>query len=308
MAKSPRITSVYVIVLSRNNIKDTIECLGSLVDNSYPLKKIILIDNGSDDGSTVVLKKYAADHPLIHFISNERNLGFAAGINIGIKIGLVENADYFFVLNNDTILDRDCIKLLINEMQKSGEVGITGPTIFYYNNRSRVWHGGGHYDLLRMGIVIPGKNKIATDTHRSSIPVTFVTGCAMMINSSLIKHIGLFDERYFLYHEDVDFCLKTSRHNFKIHYVPTAKVWHKIDIAHQRTTPFVLYHMGRSRILFLRKNFTFPYVFYGILLHIAFYTPYRILQIICGGQKLNSVTAWIRGSISGLNISSAEEK
>jgi len=289
------------IVLTWNNYKDTKECIVSLLRSSLPFTSIIVVDNGSQDDSFERLKRDFKNFPSIYFISNPTNYGFAKGMNVGIQRALSQETDYIFLINNDTIIDIDCIKRLHAVMVNEQLVGITGPRIFYYTEPQRVWHGGGYYSQLKMGVVVPEKNKLGEKCDGNTRQVTFLTGCAMLIKQEVFQKVGLLDEDYFLYEEDVDFCLRAVRAGFKLLYVPSAKVWHKIEtIPKDRTSPFILYHMARSRIIFLRKNFSWPYFLYGLLIHLLLYTPFRFLQIILGSRSLKSVWAWLHGTWAGL--------
>lgn len=301
LARLKRHLRSIAIVLSWNNYDDTKECLDSLLSSESQLSGIIVVDNGSKDGSIMRLKNTFADVKNFYLILNEQNLGFAAGVNSGLRFALKQEPDYIFLLNNDTVIDKECIKHLEQEAREVPGVGIIGPRIFYFNDSRRIWHGGGFFSWLKTGVVIPEKNKLIEECDEEARPVTFLTGCAMLIKREVFETIGLFDEDYFLYEEDLDFCLRASRAGFKLLYVPSAKVWHKIEaIAKDRTSPFVLYHMARSRILMLRKNFSWPYFLYGVFLHLLFYTPFRFLQILQGAQSSKSVWAWVRGTWAGL--------
>jgi len=300
MTMKPRL-KIIAVILTWNNYDDTKECLDSLLSSKLQLPAIIVVDNGSQDGSIEKLKQDFADTENICFILNEQNLGFAAGVNIGLKSALKQDPDYIFLLNNDAVIDKECIEHLEKEARKAPRAGIIGPRILYFNDPRRIWHGGGYVSRIKTGVIIPEKNKLAEECGTETREVTFLTGCAMLIKREVFETIGLFDEDYFLYEEDLDFCLRASRAGFKLLYVPSAKVWHKIEaIAKDRTSPFILYHMARSRILMLRKNFPWPYFLYGVFVHLLFYTPFRFLQIFQGAQPPKGAWAWVRGTWAGL--------
>jgi GT2 family glycosyltransferase len=288
-------------VLNWNNYIDTRECIESLRQSSYPLEKIILIDNASQDGSIELLQKEYGKSVDIHIIRNNANYGFAGGVNVGIRYALKQGAKLIFLVNNDAIVDVSCIKNLYTAMKESSNIGIAGPRIFYYKESKRIWHGGGFFNWFKTGMVVPEKDKLVEECETKTKEVTFLTGCAMLIKREVFETIGLFDEDFFLYGEDMDFCLRAFKARFKLLYVPSAKVWHKIEtVAKSRTAPFILYHMARSRILWLRKNFSWLYFLYGLLVHLLLYTPFRFLQIIQGSRSLESMWAWLRGTWAGL--------
>lgn len=293
--------SLYAIILNWNNYTDTRECIESLLRSSYSPTRIVLVDNGSSDGSIEQLQRDYTRDARVHIIRNKANYGFACGVNIGIRYALDQGAELVFLINNDATVDQNCIQVLIESVERDDDAGIAGPRIFYYADPERIWQGGGRFSLLKTGVVDYEKNKLAISCSEETREVTFLTGCAMLIKREVFEKIGLFDEDYFFYEEDVDFCLRAKRAGFKLLYVPKAKAWHKIkNIAKDRTSPFVLYHLARSRILNLRKNFSTPYFLYGLFIHLLLYTPFRFLQVIQGSRSLKSVWAWLRGTWSGL--------
>lgn len=292
-------SQLYAIVLNWNKYSDTMQCIHALKNSQYPLSKII-IDNGSTDRSVERMQEAFTHDDTIYVIANAENLGFAAGVNIGIKHALNSGADYICLINNDAVVEPGCIYKLLLAMKGAQDVGIAGPRIFYHDSPQRIWQGGGYFSMLKTGIVNPEKNMSEAKAARSIREVTFLTGCMMLIDVRVFERIGFFDEDFFFYSEDADFCLRAKRAGFRLLYVPSAKVWHKIgNIAKERTSAFCMYHLARSRLLFLRKNFSRPYFLYGLLLHLVFYTPYRAWQIIQGSASLDSFKAWVWGTIDG---------
>lgn len=293
--------NIQAIVLNWNKYIDTKECIESLQQSQFKLSSIIVVDNCSQEGIIERLQQDFGEYSYIKFIRNESNYGFARGVNVGIQYALDQGAHYIFLLNNDAIIDKYCIYHLFTEANKDPSIGIVGPRIFYYKYPQRIWHGGGYFSRIKTGVIIPEKGKLAGECGEESKYVTFLTGCAMLIKRDVFEKIGLFDEDYFLYEEDLDFCLRASRAGFKLLYVPFAKVWHKIeDTAKDRTSPFTLYHMARSRIIFLRKNFSRANFLYGLFIHLLLYTPFRFLQIVRGSRSIKSIWAWLHGTWAGL--------
>lgn len=294
--------TIYVAILTLNNYIDTYECINSVLSSNFKITGIVIVDNGSQDDSTTRLRREFNNNSAVHFIFNKRNLGFAAGVNVGIRYALKQGADYILLLNNDTIVDKDCIQYLVTEILKDPTIAITGPRIFYHSNPTKIWQGGGYFSYLKAGIVVPEKNRLVTKIDEKIKKVAFLTGCAMLIKSDIFKKIGIFDENYFFYSEDLDFCIQVLRSGYTLLYIPNAKVWHKIEsIARSRTTPFFIYHLARSKIVFLRKNFLLFYFIYGFIIHLLFYTPFRVIQIIQGSRSWKAVFAWFYGTWAGMN-------
>jgi GT2 family glycosyltransferase len=295
---------VYAIVLNWNNYSDTRECIESIRSSSYPIAQIVLVDNASSDSSMGQLRRDYAYDATLHIIQNEHNYGFARGMNVGIRYALAQDAEHVFLLNNDATVDRRCIETLVVSLEGDAAAGIAGPRIFYHADRDRIWQGSGYFSLIKTGVVNPEKNRLQTSSAGGIQKIqkaSFLTGCAMLIKSQVFEKVGLFDEDFFFYGEDVDFCLRVTRAGFELLYVPQAKSWHKIgNVARDRTSPFVMYHLARSRLLVLRKNFSKAYLAYGLFVHLLLYTPYRMLQILQGSRSFSAAKAWIGGTWDGI--------
>ncbi|MBU4510116.1 glycosyltransferase family 2 protein [bacterium] len=295
---------IYAIILTLNNYSDTCDCIKSLIKSQFPLTSIVVVDNHSTDGSIQKLQKDFYLEDRVHFILNKNNLGFAKGANIGIHFSLKQGASYIFLINNDAIVDPLCTELLLKELNKNPSNGMAGPRIFYHKEPNKIWHSGGYFNRLKTGVIIPEKNKLNNEVDDKIIKVSFLTGCCMLIKREAFEKVGFFDESYFMYEEDVDFCFRTIKKGFNILYVPKAHVWHKISSTlKERTSSFVFYNMSRSRLIFLRKNFSFFYFLYACLIHFLIYTPYRIIQACRRQEKTwQSILAWMKGTKDGLTI------
>ena len=296
--------SIYAVVLNWNRYRDTWECVESLLGSSCPPDAIVLVDNGSTDASPDRLRRAWDHHKHIRLLENKENQGFARAANQGIRYSLSNGAALVFLLNNDAIVERSCIQLLVSSLSEHPEAGVAGPRIMYDSDRDRIWQSGGHFSLLKSGVVSPHKNRLqslSASENRYARRVGYLTGCAMLVRRAVFEEVGYFDEDFFLYGEDVDFCLRASRSGYQLINVPRAVAWHKIrGIARDRTSPLVLYHLARSRLLMLRKRFSAPYYLYGLVVHVLAFTPYRMLQIVRGSRSIDAARAWMAGTRDGI--------
>jgi len=137
--------NVFIVVLNWNNFPDTAECLRSLAKVRYPRYQVILVDNGSRDGSAEALEK---EFPRVTLMRNPVNAGFAGGNNIGIKQALTLGADYVLLLNNDTTVSADFLDALIDFGQEHESAGILGPKVFYYSTPPHIWSMGARAPIL----------------------------------------------------------------------------------------------------------------------------------------------------------------
>lgn len=288
------------MTLTWNNYAYTAAAIASLQRSEYAFSRIIVVDNGSTDGSIDRLEAEFHD-PQLLFVRNPVNEGFAAGMNIGFREAQAQGAEMIFCVNNDTETDPRCVGLLVDALRRDPGAGVAGPTIYYHGKPRKIWQAGGEMRRLRAGVVVPLKGRTADEVPREPRTVTFLTGCAFLFHTALLTRVGYLDTAYFFYGEDLDYGLRVAAAGLTMVYVPAATVWHKIeDIARDRTSPFVLYHLGRGTALVYRKRFAPPYRWYAYFVQFALYTPYRAWQIIKGGTGLTALRAWLRGLADGI--------
>jgi len=241
---------VVIIILNWNGLRDTIACLESLSRLDYPRYQVVVVDNGSTDGSAEAIRE---GFPDVALIKNGENLGFTGGNNVGLRYALAQGADYTLLLNNDTEVAPDFMVRLIVAAESDPSVGITGPTIYYYARPELIWSAGGMIDRLRGQTRMVGLNEQDAGQY-STAPreVDFVTGCALLVKRAVMERVGLLDERFFAYYEEAEWCVRAQRAGFRIVHVPTAKIWHKIPLDARDHSPLVHYYMTRNRLLFLK--------------------------------------------------------
>ena len=296
---------VSALIPTRNNYTDLKKCLQSLAEQKLPSDcrlEILIIDNGSEDNSTLRIK---SEFPNYSYILNRANRGFSAAINQGLRAQAT--SDYFLLINNDAFLEPEALKKLL-----AARADLTGPTIFYADQPEKVWQAGGEFKKLKLGVKVPLKNQFLTLEEKNKLDqtsdyqakqaVSFLSACVLLISQNALKKIGLFDENFFFYGEDLDFSWRAHQAGLKISYLPDAQAWHNIkDITLTRTNPFVLENLARAYFLIIRKHFS-GLLTYGLFLFIFFYTPFRVWQIIKGGQPLKNISAWFKGAGQGLRI------
>lgn len=267
-------------------------------------KEVLIIDNASNDGSLEKLMAMYKNTSIIRFIANRENFGFAKGVNQGIRAYLDQpEIDHIVLLNQDTIVDNRFIEACHQTIQNYPEVGVVGPRIFYHDKPQKVWHGPLFFSYAKCGVINPEKNKFQQCLEEKDRQSDFLTGCALFIKKEIFIKTGLFDEDYFFYYEDYDYCIRVKKAGYKLWFNPKGKVWHKItDIAKDRTNPYVIYYLAKGYIIFLRKNFSLFFILYGSLLHFFVYTPYRLIQILLGSRSLKSIASWFKGTIDGFTM------
>jgi GT2 family glycosyltransferase len=245
---------VMVIVLNWNGLADTLACLASLARLDYPAHEVVVVDNGSTDDSVATVR---ATYPRVTLIETGENLGYVGGNNVGLEYARAMGADYALLLNNDTEVAPDFLRLLVEAAEANLAAGIVGPTIYYFDRPNVVWSAGGDIDWRRGRTRMIGLDEVDQGQFGHTLrPVDFVTGCAMLIKMSLVEQVGLLDARFFAYYEETEWCVRAARAGFKILHVPQAKIWHKILPEDREASPQVQYYMTRNRLLLLKLSET----------------------------------------------------
>ncbi|MCB5527867.1 MULTISPECIES: glycosyltransferase family 2 protein [Lachnospiraceae] len=235
--------SVYVILVNYNGLNDTEECIRSLKQNSYDNYKIIVVDNCSPDDNIYDLKDKWNDLIIVSSLANE---GFAKANNHGIDIALQNGADYVLLLNNDTIVEKDFLENMVVTAQKLAADVLTCKIMYNYD-RTKLWYGGGKIDWKKGYGIHYVSNELKDITE-----IEFVTGCCMLLKKNVVETLKL-PEDYFMYFEDVDYCVKLREHGFSIFYSPYIKLYHKVSASAGIESPFFVYYWNRNRLIFMKK-------------------------------------------------------
>ena len=238
---------VAVVILNFNVRDLALKCVDTVRKSTYQNTEIILVDNASSDGIAEEILKYKD----IRFIRNEKNLGYSGGNNAGIKKALEDGADFVLVLNPDTTIDKNCIKNLVDGMEKNN-ADIVGPKI-YFSKSKKIWYVGGILDLNNVIGKHRGVDEEDKGQYDDDSGTDFVSGAAIMIKREVFEKIGFFDDRYFLYYEDSDFCYRAKKTGFKIFYTPQAVVYHENAKSTGLGSPLQDYYITRNRMLFASK-------------------------------------------------------
>jgi GT2 family glycosyltransferase len=244
--------TVSIIVLNYNSRDDTLACLRSLEHLTYLYVEVIVVDNGSTDGTVEAVREQFPD---VTLMPTGANLGFTGGNNVAIRYALNKGADYIMLLNNDTIVAPDMIDRMLNALERDPSLGVVGPLIYYYDQPEVVWSAGGSIDwqrgMTRMaGIGEEDKGQFGENARA----VDFVSGCALLARRAVWERVGLLDDQFFMYYEEIEWCVRVNRAGFKIAHVPTAMIWHKISIEARAASPHTFYYMTRNRLLFLGRT------------------------------------------------------
>lgn len=299
---------------------DTIECLESIFKINYVNYNVVIVDNYSQDDSVAKIKDYALgkitikskfykynpnnkpikiiehDNKIINnyhitfddslnsiiIIKNDFNKGFAEGNNIGIRFSLNSiKPDYILILNNDTVVAPDLLNILIEEGEKNDEIGVLGPTVYYYNEIQKIQSSGFTIDWKKGHQIVHCQNEFENRC-KSLGDVDAVSGCALIARSEVFNKVGLLKREYFAYWEETEWCIRVKKAGYTIKNVPQARVWHKEARSASKVTGFLEYYLTRNLLWLMREhapqkdlNYFWIYFFAYKFFHFGLFLIYR---------------------------------
>ena len=255
LGSQPQVTEIQgprtlAITLNWRQPQVTLECVQALLALQSPNLDILVIDNGSGDDSVEILKQY---EPKFELLTLPQNVGFAAGNNHGLRLALDKGYDFALLINNDAFAAPDLLERLLS--QTDGDIGLLSPKIYYESDPNRIWFAGGRRQSLTLDLVDTGRGKFEDQQSINSREVDYLLGACLLVNLRAARVVGLLDERYFFYFEDLDWSLRFLEAGYRLRFVEDAHVYHRVavstggevDSLHRR------YHLAFGSVLFWRK-------------------------------------------------------
>lgn len=256
---------IVISILHYNNNEDTINCLKSLLELNLSGLEIetYVLDNGSKRG--LVLEESSFSKLNLVVLRDSVNWGFTGGHNRIYEKVQDKKFDYFLLLNNDSLMERECLRVMAEKI-KDEEVGAVVPKIYFTKgmefHKDRymeqesgkvLWYAGGFIDWDNVQSKHKGIDEVDRGQYDTEEEIDFATGACLLIKKEVIKKFGLFDERYFLYFEDADLSQKILKGKYKILYVPNAVLWHNNAGSSGSGSSLHDYYLTRNRMLFGMK-------------------------------------------------------
>ena len=220
----PHVDCIVLNVNGRELLCETLDSVGAM---TYPDFTVIVVDNGSTDGSQAAVRE---KYPGMKLIENGRNLGFGEGINEGIRYSLAQRAEWVLLLNNDIAVAPDMLSELMNVAVSDTSIGMLAPKIYYYSRPDTLWYAGGEINYWTGIVSHRGVGRKDCGQFEGVEDTAYITGCAMLIRREALEKVGMFDPVYSPgYTEDADLSTRAVRAGYRLVYVPGAKLWHKVS-------------------------------------------------------------------------------
>jgi hypothetical protein len=284
---------VCVIIVNWNGRDATLACLWALAQATHT-HGVVVVDNGSADGSAAAIVR---EFPAATLLPLDSNRGFAAAVNRGLQHPLARAAEFVLLLNNDVELAPDTIARLLAAADQHPALGLLSPAIFYRDRRARLWSTGYNLRPLLFSTLRSERGR-RLDPASGLRHVAFVEFCATLIRRTLFEQIGLLDERFFVYYEDLDFCLRARAAGAGIACVRDAHAWHAVSASTEHDVPARYYLRARASVGFFAKHTP-----RALRLPIVGYRSYSGLRVLAGALaqgRRDIARAYLRGLADGI--------
>ncbi|WP_337287524.1 glycosyltransferase family 2 protein [Candidatus Methylomirabilis sp.] len=289
---------VAILILNWNGIRDTLETLESIQRLQYSNFEVVLVDNGSTDGSREAI---ATAFPTVRLITPPANLGVAGGRNLGLEAILQQpDVDYVLFLDNDVTAEPSLLDKLVAATEKDSTLGIVGPIVYYHSDPQRIWSAGSHFIFREVISRLRLKDRLVAHEFTEGIEhVDALPGCCMLVKRRVFETIGRFNPHYFMVCNDSEFCYRAAKAGFRRVVVTQASLWHKVSASTGGGyTPSRAYFRGRSTILFLKAHGR-PWHWASALTCAALSLPFAYLREWRRGNQ-HAVAMKFKGYLDGL--------
>jgi GT2 family glycosyltransferase len=235
--------NLCAIVINYFGYEDTVSCVRSLAPQD--ISKIIVLDNSAEENQEKALLEAFQGLGQVDVIGSKRNMGFAGGVNFVLRAMLQDQYDAYLLLNNDTLAADGLVENLVAGIHHFS-LDVATPHIYGYPEKDILWSKGNYYNNIT-GVITPKPIPVIPRTYY------YLTGCCLMIKSEVFEKIGLFDESFFMYGEDVDFCHRAEKNGFCIGLAKDALLYHRVNASSQNNSLFYEYHLNRGHFILSEK-------------------------------------------------------
>lgn len=294
---------VSIVIPTYNRKEKLYRLLESIKRSTYPKNKleVIVVDDSSDESYDDFKKIF----PNVTLLKNKDEKFLAETRNIGIKNS---NGEYIFIIDDDNIIEKHCIKILVNFLNQNKKIGIAGPLMLYYSDKDLIWCAGIKRNYYTSITTFIGRGKKNTNRYKQPLKSEDFPN-ALFIRKKVIDEIGFFDSKNFpIHYDEADFCIRARYKNYLVYCIPKAKIWHDIPIAkkshrsyHLQSKKRTLY-TARNRVLFHRMYNTRIQLFIFLTIFLSLISLFYIFTILKSdsNKKLQTTISYLNGTFKGL--------
>ncbi|OGH69390.1 MAG: hypothetical protein A3I29_04025 [Candidatus Magasanikbacteria bacterium RIFCSPLOWO2_02_FULL_44_11] len=285
-----------IVILNWNGYEITKDCLDSLLKNEALFAwDIFVLDNGSKENEAERIRHQFRRVSRVRVLDSKVNLGFTDGNNRLLEeAAKYKQYDYYLLLNNDTEVSGNFIQQLMNAV--GDRVGVFGPQVRYFEKQDMLQSIGGKINLWTGICRRLADKKFIKDIPEKSLEkeVDYIFGCAFIIAREVIEKIGKLRSDFFIYYEEVDYCVRAKKNGYVVRYLPVEAVYHKDSVSTRKLSGFHIYMMFRNRISFLKEHASRLQRLVSFL-YLSAYLPYFTLV-----YGLREATFLVQGTIDGI--------
>lgn len=291
---------VLAIVLNWRQPEMTLACVRALQAMACPGLDILVVDNGSGAAFTAVL----AAQDGWRLLTLPANLGFAGGNNRGLELALAEGYDHALIVNNDAFAAPDMLLRLLAEA--APDIALLTPKILYESDPGRIWFAGGRCAPRTLDLRDTGQGALDGPQFAASRDVDYLVGTCWLVNLTAVRQVGLLDDSFFMYFEDLDWSLRFRQAGYRLRLVAPARLFHRVAMSTGGTddTPLRRYYLAYSSVVFWRR--------YSQMGNPAVIAAFRLASAVKMVGRLaltgkgNVARAYLRGLRDGWRASHAE--
>ena len=293
-----------VIVLNFNGEHLLPACLDSLAGQTGADIDTVVVDNGSSDGSAALV---ARKYPWARFIALSENSGFSTANNVALRDALDRGSEFALLLNNDTFAAPDFVAQMLAVIQSDSRIAAVCPKIYFAHQPNVLWYAGGDFSLWTSFNNHRGWRKADRGQFDHIQEITQATGCAMLVRLRTLQEVGLLDEQFWAYVEDLDWSVRFLKKGHRLAFAPKARLWHldgatAVGAMGSGSKVLRQFLSTRNMVFLARKHVSWwqapSYIFGFLFNHIAFYTGLRLWH-----RDFRAVSAIYRGLNQGLRTS-----
>lgn len=295
--------SVAIILVNWNGYAFTVDCLESLRKIDFPDFKIILVDNASQNNEGALLK---SKFPEIDLIENDTNLGFAGGNNVGIRKALDDGYSHVMLLNNDTVVEPDFLGEMLRKFSQNPNLGVVQPLICFLHDRMKIWSAGGKWNQFLCRAITRGDRKNLEEYEARDGSLDWATGCCMLMARSSLLDVGLLNESYFTYFEDVDWSLRFKKKGYDIELASQAVIYHEAGASSKKKhsegtlSATVFYYHVRNQFFLVRSESQGLQIILAGSYHLARFVLW--MGYFCARGRFQKLKAVARGIKHGWSL------